>query len=87
MKRNHLIALIGILVVATVSAWVFWPAGSADHSEEGHSEQEGAEETEGSEGALQISEEQIEASSIEIEAVQFGAATELVFPAECQRTD
>jgi cobalt-zinc-cadmium efflux system membrane fusion protein len=81
MKRNHLIALIGILVVATVSAWVFWPAGSADHSEEGHSEQEGAEETEGSEGALQISEEQIEASSIEIEAVQFGAATELVFPA------
>ncbi len=81
MKRNQLIAIIGILILVAVSAWAFWPSGSVDNSEEGHSEEEGGAETAGSEGALQISEEQIEASSIEIEAVQFGAATELVFPA------
>ncbi len=81
MKRNYLIAIVGILVLAAVSAWGFWPSGSADHSEEGQSEEEGGAETGSSEGALQISEEQIAASSIEIEAVQFGAATELVFPA------
>ncbi len=86
MKRNQLIAIIGILVLLAVAAWAFWPGGADGHSneehgEEGHSEEEGGKETEASEGALQISEEQIEASSIEIEAVQFGAATELVFPA------
>ncbi|MEE4211525.1 MAG: efflux RND transporter periplasmic adaptor subunit, partial [Parvularcula sp.] len=81
MKRNYLIAIVGILVLAAVSAWGFWPSGSADHSEEGQSEEEGRAETEGSVGALQISEEQIAASSIEIEAVQFGAVTEIVFPA------
>ncbi|WP_298336105.1 efflux RND transporter periplasmic adaptor subunit [uncultured Erythrobacter sp.] len=81
MKRNYLIAIVGILVLAAVSAWGFWPSGSADHSEEGQSEEEGGAETEGSEGALQISEEQIAVSSIEIEAVQFGAVTEIVFPA------
>ena len=81
MKRNYLIAIVGILVLATVSAWAFWPSGSADHSEEGQSEEEGGAKTDGSEGALQISEEQIAASSIEIEAVQFGAVTEIVFSA------
>ena len=73
MKRNYLIAIVGILVLAAVSAWGFWPSGSADQSEEGQSEEQGGAKTEGSEGALQISEEQIAASSIEIEAVQFGA--------------
>ncbi len=86
MNRNQLIAIIGILVLLAVAAWAFWPGGADGHSneehgEEGHSEEEGGKETEASEGALQISEEQIAASSIEIEAVQFGAATELVFPA------
>ena len=81
MKRNYFIAIIGILVLVAVSAWAFWPSGSVDQSEDGHSEEEGGAETAGSEGVLLIDEKQIVASSIEIEAVQFGAATELVFPA------
>ena len=38
MKRNQLIAIIGILILVAVSAWAFWPSGSVDNSEEGHSE-------------------------------------------------
>lgn len=86
MTRKQLIAAIGGFVLLAVSAWAFWPGGpdappEEELAEDGQSEEGGDEETGTPEGALPIADEQIEASSIEIEAVQFGAATELVFPA------
>ena len=86
MTRKQLIAAISILILLAVSAWAFWPEGQDAHSEhghaeDGHSEEGDGEETDTPEGTVPITEEQITASSIEIEAVQFGAATELVFPA------
>ena len=58
-------------------AWVFWPADSNGPDQQA----EQGEKSEVPEGVLLIDAKQIAASSIEIEAVQFGAATELVFPA------
>lgn len=77
MTRKQLIATGGVLILLAALAWTFWPADSNDP--DGREEQ--SEQSEVPEGILVIDEEQIEASSIEIEAVQFGAATELVFPA------
>ena len=77
MTRNRIIALIGFLALLAVAAWAFWPTEPPKNP----AEEPGGEETEAPEGALQISPEQIQTSSIEIEVVQFGAATELVFPA------
>lgn len=77
MERSHLIAVSGVLILLAALAWVFWPAdlnGPDQQAEQG-------EKSEVPEGVLLIDEKQIAASSIEIEAVQFGAATELVFPA------
>ena len=77
MKRSHLIAVIGVLILLAALAWVFWPADSNGPDQQA----EQGEKSEVPEGVLLIDEKQIAASSIEIEAVQFGAATELVFPA------
>ena len=77
MKRSHLIAVIGVLILLAALAWVFWPADSNGPDQQA----EQGEKSEVPEGVLLIDAKQIAASSIEIEAVQFGAATELVFPA------
>ncbi|SMQ73981.1 membrane fusion protein, cobalt-zinc-cadmium efflux system [Altererythrobacter xiamenensis] len=77
MKRSHLIAAIGVLILLAALAWVFWPADSNGPDQQA----EQGEKSEVPEGVLLIDAKQIAASSIEIEAVQFGAATELVFPA------
>ncbi len=77
MERSHLIAVIGVLILLAALAWVFWPADSNGPDQQA----EQVEKSEVPEGVLLIDEKQIAASSIEIEAVQFGAATELVFPA------
>ena len=77
MERSHLIAVSGVLILLAALAWVFWPADSNGPDQQA----EQGEKSEVPEGVLLIDEKQIAASSIEIEAVQFGAATELVFPA------
>ena len=77
MERSHLIAVSGVLILLAALAWVFWPADSNGPDQQA----EQVEKSEVPEGVLLIDEKQIAASSIEIEAVQFGAATELVFPA------
>ncbi|QFT77563.1 efflux RND transporter periplasmic adaptor subunit [Erythrobacter sp. THAF29] len=77
MKRSHLIAVIGVLILLAALASVFWPADSNGPDQQA----EQGEKSEVPEGVLLIDAKQIAASSIEIEAVQFGAATELVFPA------
>lgn len=74
MKRNHLIAA-GTIVILAVLAWALWPNGSTDHDDHEN------EERSAPEGIVLIDKDQIEASSIGIETVQLGAATELVFPA------
>ncbi|ALH81221.1 MAG: efflux RND transporter periplasmic adaptor subunit [Erythrobacter sp.] len=75
MKRNILIA-VAVVLLATAAIWAFWPNDSEDHSEDEHSEVADAPE-----GIVPISDQQIEASSIDIETVEAGSATELVFPA------
>lgn len=75
MKRNILIA-VAVVLLATAAIWAFWPNDSEDHSEDEHSEAADAPE-----GIVPISDQQIEASSIGIETVEAGSATELVFPA------
>ncbi|MEE4540237.1 MAG: efflux RND transporter periplasmic adaptor subunit [Erythrobacter sp.] len=82
MKRSHLIAVIGVLILLAALAWVFWPADSNGPDQQA----EQGEKSEVPEGVLLIDAKQIAASSIEIEAVQFGAATELVFPATVAAT-
>jgi len=77
MERSHLIAVSGVLILLAALASVFWPADSNGPDQQA----EQVEKSEVPEGVLLIDEKQIAASSIEIEAVQFGAATELVFPA------
>ncbi len=77
MERSHLIAVSGVLILLAALAWVFWPADSNGPDQQA----EQGKKSEVSEGVLLIDKKQIAASSIEIEAVQFGAATELVFPA------
>lgn len=77
MERSHLIAVSGVLILLAALAWVFWPADSNGPDQQA----EQGEKSEVPEGVLLIDEKQIAASSIKIEAVQFGAATELVFPA------
>lgn len=74
MKRNHLIAAATIVILA-VLAWALWPDGSTNHDDHEN------EERSAPEGIVLIDNDQIEASSIGIETVQLGAATELVFPA------
>lgn len=75
MKRNILIA-VAVFLLATAVIWAFWPNDSEVHSEDEHSEAADAPE-----GIVPISDQQIEASSIGIETVDVGSATELVFPA------
>ncbi|NNC58353.1 MAG: efflux RND transporter periplasmic adaptor subunit [Erythrobacter sp.] len=77
MERSHLIAVSGVLILLAALASVFWPADSNGPDQQA----EQGEKSEVPEGVLLIDAKQIAASSIEIEAVQFGAATELVFPA------
>lgn len=80
MKRNQIFALMGVLALLSVSAWIFWPNGT-DQYVNAESAEGAGEEIEAPEGAVQINADQIVASAIEIEAVQFGAASELIFPA------
>ena len=82
MERSHLIAVSGVLILLAALAWVFWPADSNGPDQQA----EQGEKSEVPEGVLLIDAKQIAASSIEIEAVQFGAATELVFPATVAAT-
>ncbi len=77
MKRNHLIAVVGILILLAGFAWIFWPDASTDQS--GNKEE--TRQSEVPEGLVLITKEQIEASSIGIEVVALGARSELVFPA------
>ena len=81
MTRNHLIAAIGVFFLLAVATWAFWPEGSAEQSEEEQSKNGAGEETEAPEGAVRINVDQIKASQIGIDAVQLGAASELIFPA------
>ncbi|KWV92381.1 efflux RND transporter periplasmic adaptor subunit [Erythrobacter sp. YT30] len=76
MKRSYLLASIGLLFLAVIAIWAFWPTASEEHGEEEH-----GEETRTLEGIVQIDQRQIEASSIGIETVRTGSVTELVFPA------
>ncbi|MBX7532942.1 efflux RND transporter periplasmic adaptor subunit [Qipengyuania sp. 1XM1-15A] len=76
MKRNYILAAVGIFVLTAIAIWAYWPEASDDHSGDEH-----GEESRTLEGIVQISERQIEASSIGIETVQIGSVTELVFPA------
>lgn len=80
MKRNQIFALMGFLALLSVSAWIFWPNGT-DQYVNAESAERAGEEIGAPEGAVQINADQIVASAIEIEAVQFGAASELIFPA------
>lgn len=80
MKRNQIFALMGVLALLSVSAWIFWPNGT-DQYVNAESAERAGEEIGAPEGAVQINADQIVASAIEIEAVQFGAASELIFPA------
>lgn len=80
MKRNQIFALMGVLALLSVSAWIFWPNGTDQYVNAESAERAGGE-IGAPEGAVQINADQIVASAIEIEAVQFGAASELIFPA------
>lgn len=77
MKRNQIIAGIGILFLVIALTWAFWPNGTAEH--ERHDDE--SEQSESIEGLVLVDEDQITASSIKIEVVQLGAISELVFPA------
>lgn len=79
-KRNRLIAFVGIALLLAALGWAYWPSGADEHAANDE-ESEQSEKAETPEGIILIDEKQIEASSIEIEAVQLGAASELVFPA------
>lgn len=79
-KRNRLIAFVGIALLLAALGWAYWPNGADEHAANDE-ESEQSEKAETPEGIILIDEKQIEASSIEIEAVQLGAASELVFPA------
>lgn len=81
MKRNHLFAAIGIIIVIAASAWTFWPSASSEHGDDEHIEEGNAPE-----GIVRIAEQQIAASSIGVETVRLGAATELVFLATIAST-
>ena len=91
MKRSHLIAVIGVLILLAALAWVFWPADSNGPDQQA----EQGEKSEVPEGVLLIDAKQIAASSIEIEAVQFYITdigsdwipSDRRRGAECQRTD
>jgi membrane fusion protein, heavy metal efflux system len=77
MKRSQLLALVVLLLLLVALAWAFWPIGSSDHDEH----DENSEQSEAPEGFVLIDENQITASSIGLETVTLGAATEIVFPA------
>jgi len=72
--------VLGVIVLVAVIAWTFWPRDSGDNAGRDE-ESEQSEKAEAPEGVLMIGEKQIAASSIEIETVEYGAASELVFPA------
>ncbi len=85
MKRNILIAVAAIFV-ATAATWAFWPGDPAMHAQDSHDESDDHgddhdEESSLPEGVVRIDARQIEASSIGIETVRLGSASELVFPA------
>ncbi len=79
-KRNRLIAFVGIALLLAALGWAYWPNGADEHAANDE-ESEQSEKAETPEGIILIDEKQIEVSSIEIEAVQLGAASELAFPA------
>lgn len=76
MTRKHLIAAVAISAAIIIAALLFWRGEAEDHAEDDHSEQASAPD-----GFVRIDEEQIKASSITVEPVQTGTATELIFPA------
>lgn len=79
-KLNRLIAFVGIALLLAALGWAYWPNGADEHAANDE-ESEQSEKAETPEGIILIDEKQIEVSSIEIEAVQLGAASELAFPA------
>ena len=81
MTRKQIIAALGALLVIAATLWIFWPGPFESHGEDDHAEDGHNDEAASPEGIVQIDDQQIEASEIEIETVGRGAAIELVFPA------
>ena len=81
MTRKQIIAALGALLVIAATLWIFWPGPFESHGEDDHAEDGHDDEAASPEGIVQIDDQQIEASEIEIETVGQGAAIELVFPA------